>query len=231
VADGAVTSRSERVVAACAEDLARSADVRFVREATDGTIDDDAFAAYLAVEERFVRTATRVTGYLVWASTDWAETAAHARTVGALVGEQLDWFQQVRGRWPGGADRLADAVARSGPLADHVLRITAAHGAPAALTAMYAAETLYAGWCARAAALPVDRFSDLRDWIDLHTATSFTAGVRSLAAAVDAVPDTVDDDTLTTWFRDTLAAEDSFHDAVYPRPSDAGLPAGHRSHP
>lgn len=226
-----MTSRSERVVAACAADLARSADVRFVREATDGTVDDDAFAAYLAVEERFVRTATRVTGYLVWASTEWSEAAAHARTVGALVGEQLDWFQRVRTRWPGGADRLADAVARSRPLADHVLRLTAEHGAPAALTAMFAAETLYAGWCARAAALPVGRFSDLRDWIDLHAATSFTDGVRSLAAAVDAVPDAVDDDTLATWFRDTLTAEDAFHDAVYPDPSRPVRIAGHPSHP
>lgn len=219
-----MTSRSGRVVAACAAELARSADVRIVREATDGTIDDDAFAAYLAVEERFVRTATRVTGFLVWSSTDWTETAAHARTVGALVGEQLDWFHGVRGRWPGGADRVAVAVTRSGVLADHVLRLTADHGAPAALTAMFAAETLYAGWCARAAGLPVDRFSDLRDWIDLHTATAFTEGVRALAAAVDAVPDTIDDATLAHWFRATLAAEDAFHDAVYPDPAPPPLP-------
>lgn len=208
------------MVAACADELARSADVRFVREATDGTVDDDAFAAYLAVEERFVRTATRVTGYLVWASTDWSEVAAHARTVGALVGEQLDWFQRVRTRWPGRSERIADAVRRAEPLADHVVRLTTEHGAPAALTAMLAAETLYAGWCGRAAALPVERFSDLRDWVDLHAAASFTDGVRALAAAVDAIPDDVDDHHLVSWFRDTLAVEDAFHDAVYPAGPD-----------
>lgn len=211
-----MTSRSERVVAACADDLARSAAVRFVREATDGTVDDDAFAAYLAIEERFVRTATRVTGYLVWASSDWTESAAHARNIGALVGEQLDWFRRVRLRWPGGAARVADALSRSGPLAEHVLRLTTEHGAPAALTAMFAAETLYAGWCGRAAALPVDRFADLREWIDLHAAPTFTDGVRALSAAVDAIPPSVTDEQIVDWFRGTLAAEDVFHDAVYP---------------
>ncbi|MBF4582812.1 TenA family protein [Curtobacterium sp. VKM Ac-2865] len=220
-----MTSRSERLVADCATDLTRSADVRFIREAVDGTLDDDAFAAYLAIEERFVRTATRVTGYLVWASADWHESAAHARTVGALVGPQLDWFHRVRPRWQGDPDRIAEAVTRSEPLAAHVLRLVADHGAPAAVTAMFAAETLYAGWCARAAALPVERFSDLRDWIDLHAAASFTEGVRALAAAVDAIPESVDDRTLTAWFRDTLAAEDAFHDAVHP---DAVEPGGLR---
>ncbi|TCU43769.1 thiaminase/transcriptional activator TenA [Curtobacterium sp. PhB146] len=211
-----MTRRSDRVLAACAAALGRSAGVRFVREATHGTIDDDAFAAYLAIEERFVRTATRVTGYLVWSSTDWPESAAHARTVGGLVGEQLDWFRRVRVRWPGGPDRLADAVARSEVLASHVLRLTTEHGAPAAVTAMFAAETLYAGWCGRASALPVERFSDLRDWIDLHAAPPFTEGVRALAASVDALPESIDDRTVIGWFRDTLLAEDGFHDSVYP---------------
>ncbi|WP_144754402.1 TenA family protein [Curtobacterium pusillum] len=223
MADGSVTlvpdGRSERVVAACAGALARSAEVRFVREATDGTVDDDAFAAYLAIEERFVRTATRVTGYLTWAAPDWAESAAHARTVGALVGEQLGWFRATRVRWPGGADHLADAVARSEVLASHVLRLTTEHGAPAAVTAMFAAETLYAGWCGRAAAQPVERFTDLEAWIALHTAPPFAAGVRALAAAVDAIPEAIDDDTVIGWFRDTLRAEDAFHDSVYADPT------------
>jgi thiaminase (transcriptional activator TenA) len=207
--------RSARVLAACADALAASADVRFVREATDGTLDDDAFAAYLAIEERFVRTATRVTGYLVWSAPDWPEAAAHARAVGHLVGEQLAWFRTVRGRWPGGPDRVADAVARSGILASHVVGLTGRHGAPAAVTAMFAAETLYAGWCSRAAALPVERGSDLRAWIAMHATESCAAGGDGLARAVDAIPASVPDDLVVGWFRSTLAAEDAFHAAVH----------------
>ncbi|ROP58538.1 thiaminase/transcriptional activator TenA [Curtobacterium sp. ZW137] len=208
--------RSVRVLAASADALRASADVRFVREATDGSIDDDAFAAYLAIEERFVRTATRVTGYLAWASDDWPAVAGHARAVAGLVGQQLGWFRTVRSRWPGGPGRLADAVARSEVLASQVLGLTSTHGAPGAVTAMFAAETLYSEWCRRAAAAPVERFTDLRAWIDMHAAPPFTAGVEELATAVDAIPDTIDDDTVTRWFRDTLAAEDAFHDAAYP---------------
>lgn len=213
--------RSARVVAASVDALRASAGVRFVREASDGTIDDDAFAAYLAIEERFVRTATRVTGYLTWASADWPAVAGHARAVAGLVGPQLGWFRTVRPRWTGGADRLADAVARSEVLASQVLGLTAAHGAPGAVTAMFAAETLYSGWCRRAASQPVERFTDLRAWIDMHAAPPFTAGVEALALAVDAIPDTIDDDTVVGWFRDTLAAEDAFHAAAYPRPTES----------
>lgn len=214
--------RSVRVLAASADALRASADVRFVREATDGSIDDDAFAAYLAIEERFVRTATRVTGYLAWASEDWPAVAGHAQAVAGLIGPQLGWFRTVRSRWPGGPVRLADAVARSEVLAAQVLGLTSAHGAPGAVTAMFAAETLYSGWCRRAAAAPVERFTDLRTWIDMHAAPPFTAGVEELATAVDAIPDTIDDDTVTGWFRDTLAAEDAFHDAAYPASETPG---------
>lgn len=212
------------MLAASVGALRASADVRFVREATDGTIDDDAFAAYLAIEERFVRTATRVTGYLAWTAEDWPTVAGHARAVAGLVGPQLGWFRTVRSRWPGGPDRVADAEVRSEVLAAHVLRLTTEHGAPGAVTAMFAAETLYSGWCRRAASSPVERFTDLRVWIEMHAAPRFVAGVEELARAVDAIPDSVDDTTVVGWFLDTLAAEDAFHDAVYPATRPAVAP-------
>lgn len=218
------TRRSDRVLAASAGALRASAHVRFVREATDGTIDDDAFAAYLAIEERFVRTATRVTGYLVWTGDDWPTVAMHARALAGLVGAQTAWFRVVRSRWPGGPDRVADAVARSEVLTTHVLRLTTEHGAAGAVTAMFAAETLYSGWCRRAAATRVDRCTDLRSWIELHVDPSFVAGVEHLARAVDAIPTEIDDATVVRWFVDTLAAEDAFHAAAYPA---AERPATH----
>lgn len=81
---------------------------------------------------------------------------------------------------------------------------------------MFAAETLYSGWCRRAASLQVERFTDLRVWIEMHAAPSFVAGVEELARAVDGIPDAIDDATVVGWFRDTLAAEDAFHDSAYP---------------
>lgn len=211
--------RSDRLLESSREALERSARARFVAEATDGTIAADAFARYLAIEERFVRTAARVAGYSLWAQPDWETAEKHARTVADLVGPQLDYFRAVRGRWPADAGLVNDAVEASAPLSAYVLELTGREGYWAAVTCMFAAESLYARWCAAAMSTTAARSTDLEAWIALHTEAAFVEQVEMLASLVDTMPATIDDERAAAWFGGMLAAEDVFHDAAYAEPA------------
>jgi thiaminase/transcriptional activator TenA len=206
-----MTTRSERIREAAGERLAESARVRFVVEASDGSLAADAFAAYLAIEEDFVHTAARIAGFALWAQEDATIGELHARTVSDLVGPQRDYFRSVRGRHPGTPQNTTRALA-SAELSAHVLGVTRDHGYPAAMISMLAAETLYRDWCA-AAEPPAG--SDLATWIGLHTDAVFLDQVTALERIVDGLPGTVPDADAIRWFTAMLDAEDAFHDSVY----------------
>jgi thiaminase/transcriptional activator TenA len=188
--------------------------IRFVREATDGTLADADFARYLLVEEAFVLTASRVLGRVVWESTTWADLLPSAQSLTNLVTEQRDYFAGLRGRWP--VEDGAETLARAAALSDTVLGQVADGGRPAALTGMLAAETMYARWCTAAAAGPARRGPDLQAWIDLHAEPPFLEQVEALRRDVDALhPAQVSDARLDEWFTAVLRAEIGFHDAVH----------------
>jgi len=206
--------RSTALVQRHEELLARACSVRFVREATDGTLPAADFARYLLVEEAFVLTASRVLGRVVWESTTWADLLPSAQSLTNLVTEQRDYFAGLRGRWP--TEDGEAALTRAGVLSDVVLRQVAEAGRPAALAGMLAAETLYARWCTVAAATTVHRDPDLQAWIDLHAQPPFTDQVEALRTDVDGLdPAAVPDADLDRWYADVLAAEIGFHDAVH----------------
>jgi thiaminase/transcriptional activator TenA len=207
-------SRSAALVERQAALLDRACGIRFVREATDGSLSDADFARYLLVEEAFVLTASRVLGRVVWESPTWAELLPSARSLTNLVTEQRNYFAGLRHRWsvPDGAAVLARAAA----LSDVVLRQVGDAGRPAALAGMLAAETMYARWCTAAAAVPAGRHPDLQAWIDLHAEPAFLGQVTALRADVDALdPALVPDDALDRWFGAVLEAEIVFHGAVH----------------
>ena len=194
--------------------LDRACSVRFVREATAGTLSAGDLGRYLLVEEAFVLTASRVLGRVVWESTTWADLLPSARSLTNLVTEQRDYFAGLRGRWP--AEDGEAALARAAVLSDVVLRQVGEAGRPAALAGMLAAETMYARWCTAAAGQPAQRQPDLQAWIDLHAEPPFLEQVSALRADVDALsPDDVPDRDLDRWFTAVLAAEIEFHDAVH----------------
>jgi thiaminase/transcriptional activator TenA len=190
--------------------------IRFVREATDGTLAAADFARYLVIEEAFVLTASRVLGRVVWESAGWADLLPHARSLTNLVTEQRDYFAGLRGRRPVPDGVAADALRRSGVLSEVVLDQVAAGGRAAAVTGMLAAETMYARWCTAAAGVPAARAPDLQAWIDLHTEPAFLAQVDALRTDVDALdPAVVPDVQLDGWFAGVLRAEITFHSAAH----------------
>jgi thiaminase/transcriptional activator TenA len=207
-------SRSTGLVERHAALLDRACGIRFVREATDGTLAAGDFARYLLVEEAFVLTASRVLGRVVWESPTWEELLPSARSLTNLVTEQRDYFAGLRHRWP--VSDGAGVLARASVLSDVVLAQVGDDGRPAALAGMLAAETMYARWCTAAAAVPAERHPDLQAWIDLHAEDTFLGQVAALRADVDALdPVAVPDAALDRWFSAVLEAEIVFHDAVH----------------
>jgi thiaminase (transcriptional activator TenA) len=207
--------RAVALVARHADLLDEACGIRFVREAVDGTLADGDFARYLVVEEAFVLTAARVLGRVVWESTGWDDLLPHADSLTNLVTDQRDYFAGLRGRWPVDPASAAAALRDSAVLSEVVLAQADAGGRAAAVAGMFAAETMYARWCATAAATPADRSPDLQAWIDLHTDASFLAQVDALGADIDRLdPAAITDEDLDRWFTGVLSAEITFHEAA-----------------
>lgn len=204
---------SRRLLAAGERALRSAVDMRFVREVTAGTIDGQAYANYLLIEESFVRTATRLHGLAVWEAPSWAEVESNARAVHHLVGEQADYFRTARASWPARACMTAEQTERSGALSEYTLTAAREGGYAAVMTCLFAAETLYYTWCARAHGQGLIPDGLIADWVALHATEAFKSGVDALATAVDALDEP--DERLAGWFTGMLAAEITFHDSVY----------------
>jgi thiaminase/transcriptional activator TenA len=208
-------SRSRRLLSRQAGTLDRALGMRFVREVGAGTISDQAYANYLQVEADFVRTAARLHGFAAWAAPSWASVCRNGLALHALVTEQTDYFRAARAAWPVPARLTESAAGRAERLADFALSAARTGGYPAIMTVLFAAETLYLTWCTRARQTGSVPPGPLRDWVDMHAAEPFRAGVDALAEQVEEIPSAVPDGQLDTWFSGMLDAEIAFHDAVF----------------
>jgi thiaminase/transcriptional activator TenA len=195
-----------------------------MREITDGVILEQTYALYLAIEEDFVRTAVRVAAFCVWAEPRWDRVLLHASTIEALLGEQLDYFAQLRTEWAADPAVLPAVLEEASALRRYVLNAVETGGYAAAVTGMLAAETLYLGWCTVAASSRVPRPPAVQEWLELHTSATFAAQVAFLESLVDDLPADITNDQLDAWFTGMLGAENTFHDAAY-LPMPNGEPA------
>lgn len=218
-------SRSAKLIALCRERLERSKAVRFVNEARAGTLADQHFARYLAIEEGFVQTAVRVHAYSLYREPDWATVKKHAASIDELLGEQLDYFERTRANYGDSAENISRAIESSDCLSRYVLDVIESHGYAGALVSMFAAETLYSEWCATSAAeRTLNQLDGVDEWIALHATPEFAHQATKLAAMVDRLPlktnlssrdGGASDVQLTTWFTGMLENEDAFHSAIY----------------
>lgn len=206
-------SRAAELVQRQQQSLAAVCAGRFIRDATEGHLSDDAFRRYLVIEEGFVLTAVRVLGLVVAESESLDGACDHVASLVNLVGEQREYFADLRARFPytGDAARLLD---ESSVLSEHALGLARTEGRAAAVVGMFAAESLYLRWCRAAVLVQVHREPVLQEWIDLHTRPPFVAQVDALAREVDAIPGTVTDAALDRWFHGLLNAEIAFHDVA-----------------
>jgi len=208
-------SRSAQLLSAQAKALDRALAMRFVREVHAGTISDQAYANYLYLEAGFVVTAARLHGFAAWDAPSWPAVRRNGVALHALVTEQAEYFRAARAGWPVPAKLGAAASRRAHRLSKFALDAARAGGYPAIMTVLFAAETLYLTWCTRANQAGSVPPGPVRDWLALHAAEPFRAGVAALAEQVDLIPPTVADPTLAEWFGGMLEAEIAFHDAVF----------------
>ena len=206
-------SRSADLVAGGA--LEAASGMRFIREVSAGTIADLPYANYLLIEESFVHTATRLHGLAVWDAPTWDAVVDSTNALQGLVGEQTEYFRATRTAWPVPAEMSDQQLAQSARLSEYALDAARAGGYPAVMTVLFAAETLYYGWCSRAHACGRAPAGPVAEWVALHAAEPFHAGVRALAAAVDSLPAEIPDSLLRGWFDGMLDAEIAFHDSVF----------------
>lgn len=205
-------SRSAALVDRQQGPLTVSANVGFIARSTEGTLPDNQFRAYLVIEEAFVLTAVRVLGLVVAESESLDDALDHVTSMSNLVGEQREYFAELREKFPYDGD-VESLVDRSSALSNYALKLARTHGRPAALVGMFAAETLYLSWCRAAMKVEATREPALQDWIEMHTRPAFVAQVNALAEEIDAMPGSISDETLDEWFVGMLAAENTFHAA------------------
>ncbi|NMM90905.1 transcriptional regulator [Rhodococcus sp. SRB_17] len=206
-------SRSSDLLARQQSNLAAARAVPFIEETIGGTLSDEGFRRYLVIEEAFVLTAVKVLGLVVAESPTLDEAFDHVTSMSNLVGEQREYFAQLRSRFPFAGDTEA-LVEESSVLSKHALTLAREEGRAAALVGMYAAESLYLAWCREAAAVDVEREPAMQEWVLMHTAPPFVAQVAVLACEVDAMPESVTDEDLDRWFAGMLSAEIDFHDVA-----------------
>lgn len=203
--------RSAALVARCSGELDASAAVPLLARMADGTLDDDAFGRYLAIEQAFVRTAARLAGYCLWQQPEWTRAERHAAAVADLVGPQSRYFERLLATRPVDEATRGDLLRRASVLEGAVTAALDEGGYAGVVTSLAAAETLYLRWCTDAAGQPVARPADVQEWIDLHVTDGFCSQVAFLHQLVDELPGDVTDAQLDRWFVGMLRAEDAFH--------------------
>ena len=187
---------------------------RLFREITDDTVSHADFERYLRIEFAFIDTAAAALGAAVRLAPDMADRRVLAAGLHELLTTQVAFFEDALG-----ADRssITPPAARS----LHAVYDDVSDGDSYAslLAAMLAAEWLYETWCAATIERPSSR-DHIRAWTGLHTDPSFKAHAAWLRSRLDALGPRLDGEEgerVAAVFRDTLAAEIRFHDAVYER--------------
>jgi thiaminase/transcriptional activator TenA len=87
------------------------------------------------------------------------------------------------------------------------------------ITAMFAAEWMYATWCNRAATHPITD-PDIREWVDLHAHPDFAAQARWMKDAIDTYADPGEREALSATYHAVIEEEIVFHDAPYGDPAE-----------
>jgi thiaminase/transcriptional activator TenA len=195
---------------------------RFCRDMATDRLPEAAFVRYLRYEHAFVRGAISIFAYALARAPTAADQDHLIRVLGALAGEQEDYFRRMFARLgldpePLAPDLLPEA-ARG--LREGVLAIAAEGSFPEILAAMLAAEWMYLTWCEEAYARNPRRKAPA-DWIRLHVEPAFRGQVDWLKRRLDQLGATLPVAQQTRCLENlgrVLALEIAFHDAPYAEP-------------
>lgn len=156
----------------------------FVRAIEENRLAAQAFRAYLLQEHDFVAAAIEIFALAVVKAPNFPARRHLIGVLHALAEEQMPYFDAAFAA-------LGMAAEPCGSLPPSVIAFRqgmlgiARNGSYAEIvTAMLAAEWMYASWCARASARQISD-PHLARWIALHSAPDFVAGVAWLKGAVE----------------------------------------------
>lgn len=187
-------------------------DHRLFREIISDEVEDRDFERYLHIEFAFIDTAAVALGAAVRIAPDMADRVVLAAGLYDLLTAQVQFFEEALE-----TDRSTIIPPSAMPL--HALFHEQADGLSyeRLLAAMLGAEWLYKTWCAATTEQPSSR-ATIRAWTELHTSEAFTQHASWLRHRLDTLAVNLsrdDRDGVANVFRRALAAEITFHDAVY----------------
>ncbi|MBD3896414.1 TenA family protein [Halomonas sp. ML-15] len=176
------------------------------------------FAAYMVQDYGFVDPFTALIGHAIGHAPSMHDRVVLGQFMGMLTSDENSTFQRTFETF-GVADQAADYLPETRAF-QQLLVDTGMHGGYAEMLAvLVVTEWLYLGWATR-----ITRAEGLHplyaEWIDLHDSPAFQEFVAWLCRRLDEEALTLGDDAFASMaerFRDTVAKERAFHDAVWAR--------------
>jgi thiaminase (transcriptional activator TenA) len=184
----------------------------------EGRLADDDFAAYMVQDYGFVDPFTALIGHAIGHAPSMADRVVLGQFMGMLTSDENSTFQRTFEAFgvPAAQREAPDYLPETRAF-QALLRDTGLNGGYAEMLAvLVVTEWVYLEW-----ALRVTRVDGLHplvgEWIDLHDNPAFQAFVAWLRLRLDEEAEGLDDAAFTRMaerFRETVARERAFHDAV-----------------
>ncbi|MFP4136786.1 MAG: TenA family protein [Halomonas sp.] len=187
----------------------------------EGRLAGDDFAAYMVQDYGFVDPFTALIGHAIGRAPSMADRVVLGQFMGMLTSDENSTFQRTFEAFGvPEAQRESPNYLPETRAFQSLLRETGDRGGYAEILAvLVVTEWVYLEW-----ALRVKRAGDLHplmgEWIDLHDNPAFRDFVAWLRRRLEEEAETLDDAAfarLAERFRETVARERAFHDAVLPR--------------
>ncbi|GCF14948.1 aminopyrimidine aminohydrolase [Haloarcula mannanilytica] len=205
---------------------------RFVEELGAGTLDEDAFAAYLVQDYAFVDELVGTFGHAVGQAPDMAAKRRLVEFLDTVTDEEDDYFERSftalgvsESRW-----QDPEPTETTAAFVDLLGRAAREGGYAETLSVLVPAEWIYESWATAAAERHGDPDSDgppsagmglpfyFGEWVDLHAVDSFVAFVDWLRRELDAVGPALSprrEARVASLFDRTVALERQFFETAY----------------
>jgi thiaminase/transcriptional activator TenA len=186
-----------------------------------GSLTGEAFAAYMVQDYGFVDPFTALLGHAIGHAPGMADRVVLGQFVGMLTSDEDSVFQRIFETFHvPETTRNAPAYLPATASFRRLLHETGTSASYAQMLAvLVVTEWLYLDWAMR-----ITRGESLPplydEWIGLHDSQAFQAFVAWLRRRLEEVAETLDEAEFARMaerFRETVARERAFHDAVYPR--------------
>jgi thiaminase (transcriptional activator TenA) len=187
----------------------------------EGRISGADFAAYMVQDYGFVNPFTALIGFAIGRAPSMEDRVVLGQFMGMLTSDENSTFQRTFEAFavPASQRETPDYLPETRAFRALLRETGSAGGYAEILAALVVTEWIYLEW-----ALRVTRAEGLHplvgEWIDLHDNPAFRDFVAWLRRRLDEEAETLDEGAFTCMaecFRETVAKERAFHDAVVPR--------------